>query len=115
MTFDEDKTPIMIMDPRMEMEALKAQLEILRQERDSFKEGAGLAKMYEATLKLQLGHIVELLSAGVAWRESKGGLLQTERLQKAIDAAQTEEASRKKPCKVHRFVNDVCECGERDD
>lgn len=112
---DDDKTPVMLMDPRMEVEALKAQLEIVRGERDSFKEKAGLAKMYEMTLKQQLGHLVELLIAGIAWRESKGGLLETERLQKAVDAAQAEEKSRKKPCKVHRFVNDVCECGERDD
>ena len=112
---DEDKTPVMIMDPRMEEEALKAQLDIVRGERDAYKEKAGLAQMYETTLKTPLGHLVELLGAGVAWRESKGGLRETERLQKAVDAAQAEERSRKKPCKVHRFVNDVCECGARDD
>jgi hypothetical protein len=112
---DDEKTPVMIMDPRMEVEALKAQLEIVKAERDAFKQGAGVAKMYEMTLKQQLGHLVELLAAGIAWRESKGGLRETERLQKAVDVAQAEEQSRKKPCKVHRFVNDVCECGERDD
>lgn len=112
---DEDKTPVMLVDPRMEMEALKAQLDIVREERDSYKEKAGLARMYEITLKQQLGHLVELLSAGIAWRDSRGGLLETERLQKAVDVAKAEEKSRKKPCKVHRFVNDVCECGERDD
>lgn len=89
---DED-TPVMLMDPTIEIAQLKAQLATVRHDRDVLTE-RNLA--YELTLKQPLGHLVELLASGVAWRD-KAGPAETERLKRAIDAARAEETSRKKP------------------
>ena len=86
-----------------------------RKRPELIKDDHGMLAAYEQTLKLTFGHIVELLAASAAWRQS-GGPVEIARLEKAIDAAQAIEASRAEACKAHTFINDVCkDCGERDD
>jgi len=117
---DED-TPVVPLDHRMEVEQLKAQIDSLRVERDKLAKRDGLLKMYEVALKVPIGHIVELVKAGIEWRHNQGDKLANERLCAAIDHAAREEADRGKPTKcqktgVHEFVNDVCRhCGIVDD
>jgi len=117
---DED-TPIVQLDHRMEIDQLRAQIDSLRIERDKLAERDRLLRLYEVALKSQIGHIVELIKAGVEWRHNQNDKLATERLCDAVDHAVKVEGERGKPTKcqktgVHEFVNDVCKhCGLVDD
>lgn len=119
--FGDEDTPVVPLDDRMQIDQLRAQVDSLRIERDKLAERDRLLKVYEVALKSQLGHIVELLKAGIEWRNNRDDRLATERLCDAIDRAVKVEGERGKPtmCQktgVHEFVNDVCRyCGLVDD
>lgn len=121
MNIEDEDTPVVPLDARMEIEQLRAQLEALRVERKRLVDRDELLKLYEMTLKVSFGHLVELIRAGQEWRRTNGDKLATERLQAAVDRASAVEAERAVPPKcqktgVHEFVNDVCRhCGLEDD
>ena len=121
MNIDDEDTPVVPLDMRMEIEQLKAQLEVLRTDRKRLADRDELLKLYEVTLKMPLGHLVELVKAAQEWRKTNGDQLATERLRSAIDYVSSIEAERSVPPKcqktgVHEFVNDICShCGLEDD